>query len=471
MLMFCPGCKTLCDEDAIFCGNCGKQIVPLRARGATVAEPIVSVRTDGLKRNTAYKNAIPRRPVLQMPPPLPQSPFLPSSLTTKHTPVPARPDPSSPIASPPGKPAPLSPSLIQNKYLARNIFISLLILMVILGASATLIALAHRKENNVNAKNALTSTGAMGIVSFSDGQNGQGLTDTLKLKISSLGAPPNDLHYYAWIVDAASEKTLPLGRLVAQGQNFTLTFTDKINLLGAGDQLEITQEPGNPMFPAGEVVLSGTLPPLALIHIRHLLVRFDTTPGKIGLLVGLRDQARVLNQQAQLLQSFAGKGQHKTACAAQSIINVIEGAGGKNTQPLVDTCAAFNVTNVGDGFGLLNPTDPNAGYIVLSAEHAALAAIQSDATPTIRMHAQHVQIATTNLKKWVTTIDNDAQQLLVHPGNTALITEIATLANHTLNGVDRDDDGQVDPVVGEAGAITAYNEGQMMAQLMLGQGQ
>ena len=467
--MFCPGCKTLCDEDAIFCGNCGKQIVPLRARGATVAEPVVSVRIDGLKRNTPYKNAIPRRPVLQMPPPLPQSPFLPSSLTAKQTPAPVRPDAAPPVASPSNNPP--FPSPDQNKYLARNIFISLLILMLILGGSATLIALAHRKGNDVNAKNAIISTSARGVVSFSDGQNGQGLTNTLKLKITSLGAPPNDLHYYAWIIDAASEKTLSLGRLVAQGQNFTLTFTDKINLLGAGDQLEITQEPGNPMFPAGEVVLSGTLPPLALIHIRHLLVRFDTTPGKIGLLVGLRDQARVLNKQAQLLQSFAGKGQHKTACAAQSIINVIEGAGGKNTQPLADACAAFNVTDVGDGFGLLNPGDPNAGYIVLSAEHAALAAIQSDATPTVRMHAQHVQIATANLKKWVTTIDNDAQQLLVHPGNIALITEITTLANHTLNGVDRDDDGQVDPISGEAGTITAYNEGQMMAQLTLGQGQ
>jgi hypothetical protein len=469
--MFCPGCKTLCDEGAIFCGNCGKQVVPLRARGATVAEPIVSVRSDGLKRNTAYRNAIPRRPVLQVPPPLPQSPFLSSSLTTKQTPAPARPDAVPPVAAPASDPAPLFPWHSQNKYLARNIFISLLIFMLILGASAGLIALVHRKGDNANAKSVVTSVGASGLVSFSDSQNGQGLTNTLKLKISSLGAPPSDLHYYAWIIDAASEKTLSLGRLVAQGQNFTLAFTDKVNLLGAGNQLEITQEPGNPMFPAGEVVLSGTLPPLALIHIRHLLVRFDTTPGKIGLLVGLRNQARVLNKQAQLLQSFAGKGQHKTACAAQSIINVIEGNGGKNALPLADTCAAFNVTNVGDGFGLLNPADPNAGYIVLSAEHAALAAIQSDSTPTIRMHAQRVQIATTNLKKWVTTIDNDAQQLVAHPGNTALITEITLLADHTLNGVDRDDDGQVDPVLGEAGTITAYNEGQMMAQLTLGQGQ
>lgn len=467
--MFCPGCKTLCDEDAIFCGNCGKQIVPLRARGATVAEPIVSVGSDGLKRSTPYRNAIPRRPVMQMPPPPPQSSFSPASFAIKQTPVPVRSDPTPSALS--NEPAPLFPWRTQPEYLVRNVFIVLLLLMLVIGTSAGLIALAHHKSDNTNAKNAITSTGARGLVSFSDSQNGQGQTNTLNLKISGLGVPPNNLHYYAWIVDAASEKTVALGRLAAQGQNFNLAFTDKINLLGLGDQLEITQEPGNPMFPAGEVVLSGTLPPLALIHIRHLLVRFDTTPGKIGLLVGLRSQAQVLKQQAQLLQRFSGKGQHKTACAAQNIVNLIEGTGGKNALPLADDCAAFNVTNVGDGFGMLNPGDPNAGYIVLSAEHAALAAIQSDATPTVRMHAQHVQIATANIKKWVTTIDNDAQQLVANPVNTALITEIATLADHVLNGVDRDDDGQVDPVTGEAGALIAYNEGQMMAQLTLGQGQ
>ncbi len=464
--MFCPGCKTLCDEDAIFCGNCGKQIMPLRARGATVAEPIGSVRSEGLKHNPTYRNSIPRRPILQVPP-SPQSSFSPPSFRMTQTPVPARSEPEPPPVSPLIDSASIFPSHRPHKYSLRNVFISILLFMLVAGASAGLIALAHSRGDNVHVKG-IVSSGATGLVSFSDSQKGQGLTNTLQLKINGLGAPPKHLQYYAWIIDVASEKTLPLGVLVTQGQNFALKFTDKTNLLAQGSQLEITQEQGNPMFPAGEVVLMGTLPPLALIHIRHLLVRFDTTPGKIGLLVGLRNQARVLNEQAQLLKSFSGKGQQKTLCAAQSIINVIEGTNGQNAQPLADTCAAFNVTNVGDGFGLLNPRDPNDGYIVLAAEHASLAAIQTDATNTIRLHAQHVQIATANIKKWVTTIDNDARQLIAQPGDTTLISEITTLADHTLNGVDRDDDGQVDPVTGEAGAITAYNEGQMMAQLALG---
>ncbi len=477
--MLCPGCKTLCDEDAIFCGDCGKQIAPVRAPGATLAEPVANLRSnglnhstayaDGLKRNIAHRNAVPRRPVMQMVPPLPQSPLSPPPFRMAQTPAPSRPESDQLSSSPAINQAPIIPAHDQNKYLVRNIFISLLLILLVTGTTAGIIALAHNKVNEVNAKNAVSGA-ASGVVSFSDGQSGQGLTNSLKLKISNLGAPPTHLHYYAWIIDAASEKTLSLGALVSQGGNFSLTFTDKNNLLGAGDQLEITQEQGNPMFPAGEVVLSGTLPPLALIHIRHLLVHFDTTPGKIGLLVGLRDQTRVLSTEADLLKSFSDDGQSKIGCAAQSIVNVIEGNRGQNARPLADVCASLNVTSGGDGFGLLNPGDPNGGYIILSAEHASLAAIQSDATDTIRMHAQHVQVADSNLKKWVTTIDKDAQQLSAHPNNTALIPEIATLAEHTLNGVDHDDNGQVDPILGEAGAIIAYDEGQMMAQLTLGQG-
>jgi hypothetical protein len=467
--MFCPGCKTLCDEDAIFCGDCGRQIAPLRARGATVAEPVGNLQASELKHNTAYRSAIPRRPAIQMPALVPQSSFSPPPFRMAQTPVPVRPDEQPRSAAPASESGPILPAHDQNRYLIRNIFISFLLILLVAGASAGLMTLAHNKGNNANANSVITG-GASGLVSFSDSQNGQGLTNALILKISGLGVPPKNLHYYGWIVDAASEKTLALGVLVAQGKNFGLAFADKNNLLAAGNEVEVTQEQGSPMFPTGEVVLSGTLPPLALIHIRHLLVHFDTTPGKIGLLVGLRNQTRLLNTEAELLKSFANADPDKIGCMAQSIVNVIEGKSGRNAQPLADVCATFNVTDGSDGFGLLNPGNPNAGYIVLSAEHASLAATQSDSTNVIRMHAQHVQAATTNLRKWITTLDKDARQLVAHPNNTTLIPEIATLAEHALNGVDIDDDGQVDPVVGEAGAIIAYNEGQMMAQLTLGQG-
>src|SRR5438552_13687621 len=97
--MFCPGCKTLCDEDAIFCGNCGKQVAPLRAQGATVAEPVFNLSSHELKRNTAYRNAIPRRPIIQMPP-VPQSPFSPPPFRMAQTPEPDQVDGHKPFSSP-----------------------------------------------------------------------------------------------------------------------------------------------------------------------------------------------------------------------------------------------------------------------------------------------------------------------------------------------------------------------------------
>ncbi|HEV2662495.1 MAG TPA: hypothetical protein VGU68_17960, partial [Ktedonobacteraceae bacterium] len=276
-----------------------------------------------------------------------------------------------------------------------------------------------------------------------------------------------DSHYYAWLVDTSAAKVLPLGALTAQGRNFTLDFAGKANLLGAGNQLEITQEKGTPSLPAGKVVLAGIFPPLAFIHIRHLLFSFGSTPGKVGLLVGLREQARALTEQATLLKSLSNRGSQAVSCGAQNIINLVEGVHGHNVQPLNAACSAFNVTNAGDGFGLFDPNDANGGYVILASGHAALAATQNDSTDTIRQHAGRVQIATDNLKKWLTSIDNDARQLTISPTNTALIQDIVTLSDHVLNGFDLNDNGQVDPISGEAGTITAYNEGQLMAQLPL----
>src|SRR5437763_9055243 len=35
--MQCPQCNAQLEDDTVFCGNCGKQIAPLQAKGGTVA--------------------------------------------------------------------------------------------------------------------------------------------------------------------------------------------------------------------------------------------------------------------------------------------------------------------------------------------------------------------------------------------------------------------------------------------------
>ena len=49
----------------------------------------------------------------------------------------------------------------------------------------------------------------------------------------------------------------------------------------------------------------------------------------------------------------------------------------------------------------------------------------------------------------------------------SLIPEVVSLSDHAYHGFDQNGDGRVDPVAGEAGAMTAYTSGQLMAMLTL----
>jgi len=338
---------------------------------------------------------------------------------------------------------------------------------VLVIAGGTL-ALVLRNNGNTNGGSAGVGGVATGLVRFVDSQNSQGRTDSLSLNISGLAAPPAGSQYYAWFVND-QEQIVKLGQLTPSSQGFSLNFAGHgTNLLSLGNKLEITMEQGTPNAPTGNVVLTATFPPKAVIHIRHLLLAFPITPNHIGLLVGVLGQAQQLNAQAQLLQN--AEASHNTftiQCVAQSMIDIIEGAHGHHYQPLSPVCASQNVNIVGDGFGLLGPN----GYLALAAAHASLAATQSDSTSLIRVHAGHVEICITNIQGWVTTVDNDAIDLLAHPDHTFKVQEMVTLSDHAYHGVDTNGDEQIDPVPGEGGAITAYIHGQLMATLTIAPGQ
>lgn len=441
--MQCPHCNATVDDDTIFCGNCGRQITPLEP-GQTVIS--YATQTDGSSAATEISR--------QYPPPSPM--YRPSPAPQSQRPAPAMSPPDLPPAkprqvdTPPVQPQPTSrPSNIR-----RIALIGILILVIIAGGTVGLITLL--KKNNTPV--VVTSHGT-GQVTFFDSQNNIGHTDALKIQISGLQAPPAGSQYVAWLVNTSSEQSISLGTLAAKNGQFSVNYGGDghgTNLLGAGNKLEITQEQGNvPLAPTGKVVLAGTFPPLAFVHIRHLLFSFPVTPNNIGLLVGLLNQTQLLNAQAVLLQSFvANKNQNAIGCIAQSIVDIAEGSQGQHYQALPATCAGQNITAIGDGFGLLSTN----GYIQRASQHASLAATQTDSTDNIRLFAGHVETAMSNINTLVTTIDQDALNLLNNPGNTAKVQEIATLANQVLNG---------NPTSGAAGATEAYMQGQMMATLPL----
>jgi hypothetical protein len=184
------------------------------------------------------------------------------------------------------------------------------------------------------------------------------------------------------------------------------------------------------------------------------------------MLTGLLQQTRLLDDQAAVLQSLsAGQNTVAISCTAQSMIDIIEGTHGSHYQPLGAACKQQNVLATGDGFGLLGK-----GFIAGAEEHASLALSQKDATKSMHQHAALMDIALTNVSGWVTTVEQDALQLRAHSNNLASIQQIVSLADDAYHGIDANGNGQIDPVAGEAGALTAYQQGQLMATLTLAPG-
>lgn len=308
-----------------------------------------------------------------------------------------------------------------------------------------------------------------------------GSSDTLQVVASHLPAPPSGSRYDAWLINSRSEFALPLGPLTLQGATYTVTYGANVsstlpstNLLAVGDTFEVTLEKGSASVPTGTIVLRGHFPPISFVHIQHILVSFPSTPGNIGLLVGTLLQTRLLGSHSLALQAAAQA--HNAAqvqCEAHSLVDILEGTQGAHYQPISPACAASDPAPQGDGFGLLGGQSAGAssgastGYIAEATEHASLAATQPDATPDMHARLAPLIAALNNVRTWEAMLDSEVTALLANPDDTANVANIVTLAQRSYSGYDANHDGTIAPVTGEAGAVTAYQQGQLMAILTL----
>jgi eukaryotic-like serine/threonine-protein kinase len=325
----------------------------------------------------------------------------------------------------------------------------------------------------VNRHNAVTSGATLFFVDSSappDGSN-----NGLRFTMQGIAAPPKGSRYEAWLVNRQTEQIIALGTLTAgEDGSYQLIYTSTpsngkpgVNVLAQGDMVEITEEKSNVAAPAGRVVVSVNFPSESFVHIKHLLLAYPTTPGEIGLLVGVLQQTRLLNEQATALNQASGTGQSVLInCLAQSIIDISEGEHGAHYRPLDSGCKALGVTQTGDGFGLLTPKDTGSsysgeetpGYIKNAADHASLAVGTPDATDALRQHATPVETALSDVTKSVTAVDNAALTLLTKPNNAQAVATLVAASAAAYQGAGGS---------GTGGAISAYQQGQLMATLQL----
>ena len=360
-----------------------------------------------------------------------------------------------------------------RRFFARGWGFFLAVLVLVPLVSFGVFFFANNRQNPAN-----TPSGTLLFVDSASPPDGS--NDGLRLTVRGLAGPAAGSRYEVWLVNQGTEQIIALGQLVAgQNQTYQLVYTPggangqpAANVRSKGNLIEITEERSNVVAPAGHILLSVTFPPQAFTHIGHLLLAFPTTPGKIGLLVGVLRQTHALDSQASALDAAARAGQTGLVkCLAQSIIDISEGARGEHYQPLNPVCRALGVDQAGDGFGLLSatnatngngyPTDATAiGYIKNAADHASLATGTPDATEALRQHAATVQTDLAAVTKSVTAADTAALHLLTSPTDTAAVAALVAASGAAYHGSGGATAG---------GAVAAYRQGQLMATLSLKQ--
>jgi len=118
-----------------------------------------------------------------------------------------------------------------------------------------------------------------------------------------------------------------------------------------------------------------------------------------------------------------------------------------------------------DGYGSL-PNGDHLGYLQQTALHANLAAEAEDSTPNIREQSVNIQQCIQNMDGWTNQLLPLALQLAQMPYGPEMrpiIEEMSALGNSLLNGLDVDEDGLIEPIVGECGADKAYEHGWYLA--------
>jgi hypothetical protein len=217
--------------------------------------------------------------------------------------------------------------------------------------------------------------------------------------------------------------------------------------------------------PAPSIVAEQRLPDGAFPGIHQLLVDGPGVPIRQGYAVGLKDESQEMEHHVRLLiQSEAVGDMPGVRRHAEHVFNLVVGA---RDADFGDLDGDGRAQNAGDGFGLLSNGE-QPGYIRATLDAASAAGAASDATQSIKVHANHVRTSTDNMQGWATEAREVAFEL-THVRALAAVdkpaSRLLTLAKWLAVGNDANADGEISPIAGEGGALVAYQHAQFMAGL------
>ncbi len=304
------------------------------------------------------------------------------------------------------------------------------------------------------AADLLTSAGS-GYLRFSDSTAGA-YNDTIDVKLPDLPTPEPGEQYWIYLLGMDGDY-LVVGAVDGNGGMVEGSLTIPSRNLADGRLGAVVT--------VGQMVADDQLPPLALGYLCTVMDAADGTPDNVGYGVGLADQAKVLADHARFAQNAATAGNLVEAHRhAEHVLNILYGT---DDPRYGDHDNDGLPTNPGDGYGLLN-------YRQQMVNILAQAAAAADATENIRTRVAQVQIALENIGNGESTTDNAWLTALIDRAEALLAAttvaeaqdaanQVAGFGSRVYAGEDLNDNGSVEPIANEGGALTAYRYTQHAA--------
>jgi tRNA A-37 threonylcarbamoyl transferase component Bud32 len=301
--------------------------------------------------------------------------------------------------------------------------------------------------------------------------------DTIAFSLNQATRPNDNEHYQAWLVhDDGTFRDV--GRITFDaGGVGRLEYTDpeRDNLLEGIREIQITREPNDvsSSTPTGEVVYSSVFPPEALTHIRKLAVSFEGGSDQASLIAGLYYYSgsyveAAINGDANtpgyigMTEAFENGDEATFRKRNEQVINMIVG---EKSELYRDYDGDGELDTEANGYGSL-PNGDQAGYLQQTALEAQAAAEAPDTTSNIRQQNANLQVCIQNMSEWtdqILPLALELQEMEFGPEMEPILNELSALGKYLSEGVDADQDGDIETLAGECGAFDAYYYGIYMA--------
>ena len=155
-------------------------------------------------------------------------------------------------------------------------------------------------------------------------------------------------------------------------------------------------------------------------HMGHVMDSFGDTPGKVGLLT-------ILEQEAKTAADHAGYGKNNPSAHMPHVRNALD--------PSVEK------SGPGKGYGVIKAADA-----VIA--HMDMARKASDASDSLKMHSEHVITSAKNISGWAKQAMEKSKDV-----SAKSMDEIVQLTQWILNGRDANGDGKISWQGGEGGIV------------------